>query len=62
VLGEWEPELASAATRAALRVAAASTGGEGASRILFGKLARLDARAAFEISSSTGATPAKPGR
>lgn len=60
-LDMWDPELATAALRAGLRVAAAS-GGDSAARALFGKLARLDARAAFEISSSMGATAPKPVR
>lgn len=61
-LGSWEPELAASALRAAIRIGTASGAPDAATRALFARLARIDPRAAFEVSSALGATPAKPGR
>lgn len=59
-LDAWDPELATRTLRASVRAhgAAAGTG----SQALFGRLARLDAHAALEVSRALHATPARSGR
>lgn len=54
-LDTWDPTLVVAAIRAAVRVGSDP-------RAAFARLARIDARAAFEISSSLHATPGKTVR
>ncbi len=58
-LESWEPALAGQVLRAAIRL---GNGGDPASRALFARLSRIDARAAMELSASIHATPAKHGR
>jgi type VI secretion system protein VasJ len=58
-LDAWEPALAAAVLRASARLAPA---GSETSRTAFARLCRIDARAAFEISSSVHTTPGKTGR
>jgi type VI secretion system protein VasJ len=61
-LDVWEPTRAAEVHRVAARVAAALPSAPPALQTAFARLARTDAKAAFEISSSVHATPAKPGR
>jgi type VI secretion system protein VasJ len=58
-LDGWDPTLATDVLRATVRLAPS---GSETARAAFARLARIDARAAFEISASIHATPAKPVR
>ena len=61
-LDAWDPALAATALGAHLRSLRATAPSEPMSRTLFARLARIDPKAAFEISSAPQATPTKAGR
>ncbi len=61
-LDAWDPTLSASAIRAAVRIASKTTGGDSTARALFARLARVDARGAFELSSHVHATGPKSGR